>query len=171
MNLRGNTWSNELYKWAEVLVLPHLVATEKEPWRAKHCFSGKTWQYVSGKVIAPLAQDNAVRQYHLRVSVGGLLGWVGNITVPKCSIAFRLGSISCKGDNWTVIRAEQIKTAGSNTMPWPENCHLAWFHPSYLEDKSVLITMESVCFSFLSVTLSFWEQSQEIQSKTLNVLQ
>lgn len=62
------------------------------------------------------------------------------------------------------------RTEGSKAMLWPENCSLVEFHPSYLGDKSTLITqLIHLLFSLMSVTLNVWDESQEVQNQTLNV--
>lgn len=47
------------------------------------------------------------------------------------------------------------RTEESKAMPWPENCSLVRFYPSYLEDKSTLINhVIHLLFSLMSVTLN-----------------
>ena len=103
-----------------------------------------------------LAQDNTVRQYHNRVpNVGFWAQWETLWFQSAVSVSdwerAAVRDITEHSYYQTVLnRAE-----GSKVMPWPENCSFIQFHPSYLREKSTLIShLIHLLFSLMSVTLN-----------------
>lgn len=105
-------------------------------------FKWKSWQHVSGKVIA----------FCLRIALSGsttseyqYVGFWAVWEMPQFQSAVSLSDWEVAAVREITAQllpdcAEQIKTAGSKAVPWPENCILVRFHPSYLRDKSTLIS-------------------------------